>query len=284
MRKINLSTDSESIVAGNGIAGYSGDTGIATAAELNDPEGLGVDSSGNIYIADQGNNVVRKLSTSGIITTFAEDHIRGYSGDGGSATSAELNGPTAVAVDSSGNVYIGDGHNFRVRMVSVSTGVISTVAGDGVYGYTGDGAAATSAEIGVPSAILVDASSDIYIADPDNCVVREVSSSSSYISTFAGNGTCGYSGDGGPATAAELQNPDALSEDATGNIYISDSGCDVIREVSTSSGDIGTVAGDGTSGYSGDGGSATSAQLSEPAGLAFDSSGDLFVADYGNYV
>ncbi len=244
--------------AGNGTLGYSGDGGLATKAELNDPAGVALDSSGDIFIADEFNQVIREVvesnsatslyhvSVGDIITvagTFSAGFTGGYSGDKGPATSAELNNPTGVALDSAGDIFIADYDNNRIREVvespsvatalGVAKGDIVTVAGDGTSGYTGDGHAATKAELDSPSGVAVDAAGDLFIADSSNNVVREVVQSSGDIITVAGDGTLGYGGDGGPATSAYLDYPWAVALDAAGDLFIADSGNNVIREVVT---------------------------------------------------
>jgi hypothetical protein len=260
IRKVTASTGDISTIAGNGTQGFSGDGGSATSAELDEPLGIAVDSSGNLYIADSNNNRIRKVNTSGTISTVAGNGTEGFSGDGGLATSAELNEPYAVGVDSSGNLYISDGFNHRIRKVNTS-GYISTVAGNGTYGYSGDGGPATSAEISVPSGLAFDSSNNVYLADNGNYVVRKITVSTGYITTVVGNGTRGFSGDGGPATSAELTQIGGVALDSSNNIFVVDIDNYRIREVSASSGDINTVAGDGTDGFSGDGGPATSAEI-----------------------
>jgi len=185
-------------------------------------------------------------------------------------------------MDTTGNVYIADLSDYRVRMVAASTGIITTVAGNGSGGYSGDGGAATSAKLNAPDGVAVDSSGNIYIADVNNDVVREVLASTGVISTVAGNGVLGYSGDGGAATSAKLQYPVGLAVDSSGNIYIADSWNFSIREVSASTGDISTVAGNGHNGYSGDGGAATSAMLSKATDVTLDNSGNLYIADIDN--
>ena len=269
-------------VAGNGTQGYSGDGGAATSAELSFPYGVPVDASGNIYIADSFNNRIRKVSPNGIITTVAGNGTQGYSRDGGAATSAELGQPFGVAVDGSGNIYIADVVNNRIRMVTASTGIITTVAGNGTLGSSGDGGAATSAELLDPTGVALDGSGNLYIADRANDRIRKVTASTGIITTVAGNGTQGYSGDGGAATSAELSGPFAVTVDASGNIYIADEYNQRIRKVTVSTGIITTVAGNGTQGYSGDGGAATSAELSNVLSVAVDASGNIYFADTNN--
>jgi sugar lactone lactonase YvrE len=268
-------------IAGNGTNGFSGDGGVAYAAELNYPSNAVLDASGNIFIADQSNNRIRKVSTS-IITTIAGNGIYGYTGDGGAATSSELYNPQGLALDASGNIFIADTYNNRLRKVTVSTGIITTVAGNGTQGSIGDGGAATAAELSLPMGVALDASGNIFIVDQGSNKIRKVTVSTGIITTVAGNGTQGYSGDGGAATSAQLQFPKSVALDASGNIFIADGGNNRIRKVTVSTGIITTVAGNGTQGFSGDGGVATAAELHSPSGVALDASGNIFIADQFN--
>src|SRR5208283_3417442 len=228
--EVNLSTGVITTLAGNGTAGYSGDGGPATAAELDYPAGVAVDASGNLYIADTNNQRVREVNNStGMITTVAGSGNFAL-GDGGPATAAFLNNPMGVAVDASGNLYIADTRNERIREVKLSTGVITTVAGNGTYGYSGDNGPATAAELEGPQGVVVDASGNLYIADLFSNVIREVNPGTGVITTVAGARTPDYSGDNGPATAAGLSDPDGVAVDASGNLYIADTGNNVIRE------------------------------------------------------
>ncbi|MHB8514405.1 MAG: NHL repeat-containing protein [Dehalococcoidia bacterium] len=269
--------------AGNGTAAFSGDGGPATSASLYLPSGVAVDSAGNLYIADQYNCRVRKVA-GGIISTVAGNGACAYGGDGGPATSASLNQPYGVAVDSAGNLYIADTINCRVR--KVAAGIISTVAGNGAVksdGHCtsgGDGGPATSASLDEPTGIAVDSAGDLYIGD--SCHVRKVAGG--IISTIAGVGTglpngCGYSGDGGPATSAWLFGPEGVAVDSAGDLYIADSGNCRVRKVA--GGVISTVAGKGACKYGdyGDGGPATSTSLRFPSSVAVDSAGNLYIAD-----
>ncbi len=262
--------------AGNGGFGHTGDGGPAIDATLAAPEGTALDSAGNLYIADSKNNCVRKVNPSGIISTIAGNGTAGYSGDGGAATSAQLNGPFAVAVDSVGNLYIGEEWNQRVRKVN-SAGIISTFAGNGIQGFSGDGGAATNAEINFPLGIAPDNDGNVFIVDSDNSRIRKVNSSG-IISTVAGSGTYGYSGDGGPATSAEIGYPYGIAVDSNDNFYFADYYFQRIRKVDLA-GIISTVAGNGNVGYGGDGGEATGAELNFPVGVAVDGGGNVYIAD-----
>jgi sugar lactone lactonase YvrE len=246
---------------------------MANAIALSNPPSVAVDSAGNIYVAAPPQNRVYQIATNGAVTILAGNGFAGYSGDGGPANTAQLSNPRGVAVDSSGNVYIADSNNVRIRQVS--SGMITNVAGTGVLGYSGDNGPATSAQIFSPNGIAVDSAGNLYIAD-SGARVRKVSGG--IITTVAGNGTFGFSGDGGPATSAQLSNPIAVAVDSVGSLYIAD-GCR-IREVS--GGIINTVAGNGMCGYAGDGGPATSAEISFAAGVAADSAGNFYIADTGN--
>ena len=291
-------TGNVTLVAGTGshagLNGSLGDGGPAISANLILPSGVAVDSSGNIFIADRTYCRIREISAqAGIISTVAGTGSCSYSGDGGSATSATLNNPSGVALDSSGNIIIADTNNCLVRKISASTGVISTLAGTppdttGLLhcGYSGDGGSATSAKLGFPNGVAVDGSGNFIVADTTNCAVREISASADTISTVAGTGSCGYSGDGALATSAQLNQTYGVALDRSGNILIADTFNCLVREVSISNGAISTVAGDYSlgCGYSGDGASATTSQLNEPYGLAVDSAEDIFIADYKNSV
>ena len=263
-------------VAGTCEGGYSGDGGPALSAQLNYPEGVAADAAGNLYIADQNNNRIRKVSSTGTITTIAGNGSAGFSGDNGPATSAQLNSPSGVALDSFGNLYIADQNNNRIRMVSPA-GAITTVAGNGSPGYSADNVPATSSELNYPTGVAADSSGNLYIADTLNNRIREVSGGT--ITTVAGNGTYNHTGDGGPATSAELYNPQGVALDSNGTLYIADTDNNCIRAVSR--GTITTVAGT-TQNFSGDGGPATSAKLDDPGGVATDPAGNVYIADSAN--
>jgi sugar lactone lactonase YvrE len=255
-----------STVAGDGKEAYNGDAIQATQAGT-DPYGVAVDSSGNLYIADTGNQRIRMVNPAGVISTVAGNGTAGYSGDGGPATSAMLDDAFGIAVDGSGNLYIADYNNGRVRKVTPD-GVISTVAGNGTAGYSGDGGPATSAEVWGPYSLAVDGSDNLYIADSANNRIRKVTPAGT-ISTVAGNGTAGYSGDGGAATSAQLWVPLGVAVDSNGNLYIADNYNNAIRKV-TSAGVISTI-------------SQASVGLINPEGVAVDNLGGLlYVADTNN--
>jgi hypothetical protein len=235
-------------IAGNGDPGFGGDGYSATSiyTELYDPYDVFIDKLGNIYIADTYNNRIREINTSGIIFTIAGDGTQGYGGDGGPATAACLNYPHGVYVDNSQNIYISDIGNNAIRKINAS-GIITTIAGMGVAGFSGDGGQATSAELYNPWSVCTDDTSNIYIADERNQRIRKINSSG-IISTYAGNGynslSGGYSGDGGPATAAEFSDPIFLFMDGSNNMLIADYGNGRIRQIN-SSGIISTIAGNG---------------------------------------
>lgn len=268
-------------------SGFSGDNAVATAAQLKTPLGLALDAAGNLYVADSANNRIRRVdATTGNITTVAGTGTACATaslpcGDGGKAISALLNGPQAVRLDLSGNLYILDKGDHAVRKVSAVTGNITTVAGTlGTSGYTGDGSAATSAKLNGPRGLFVDNGGNLFIADSGNAVVREVSAMSGVITTFAGGGTS--LGDGGPATSAQFSNPRGLAVDAAGSLYVADMGAYRIRRIDAATGTITTVAGTGTvctAAPCGDGGMATSAQLAGPQDVVLTPAGDLLFTD-----
>jgi uncharacterized protein (TIGR03437 family) len=273
-------------VAGNGVASYSGDGGPATQATINGATYVATDFLGSLFIADQNNNRIRRVDSGGIITTVAGNGAPGFSGDGGPAAEASLNGPTGVCTDAAGNLYIADEGNFRIRKVDTS-GHITTVAGNGIQAATGDGGKATEASMYVPIRCVVDSTGNLYVTDQSGQKIRMINPAG-IISTFAGTGANAgphslgtYSGDGGSATDAGLNNPTAITVDSTGNIYFSDQYNQRIRKVDKN-GIITTIAGNGTAGYAGDGGPATSAELNYPGGLVVDQNGDLYFCDPNN--
>lgn len=265
-------------IAGTGTGGHSGDGAAATSANFYNPAAIKRDAIGNLYIADYSNHRVRKIDTFGVVTTIAGNGVATYAGDGGAATAASIRQPAGIALDGSGNIYISDNFNNRIRKVDAS-GNISTVAGNGTGGYSGDGGAATAAMINRPTGITTDGSGNIYFADESNHVIRKVTVSTGVISTVAGNGIAGYSV--GVATGASLKQPKDVAVDASGNIYIADWMNHRVRMVNTS-GNIVDLAGDGTMGFTGDGYAATAARVNKPIAVWIDASGNLLVADNGN--
>ena len=265
---IQIANDIITTVAGNGTAGYSGDGGPAVAAQMI-PDAVAFDAAGNFYIAD-GNRVRKVDALTGIINKVAGNGLQGDSGDGGPATAAEFVA-SRIALDSHGNLYIADAFANRVREVDAATGIITTVAGNGTQGYSGDGGAATAATLNVPRGIDFDSAGNLYIVDSGNKVVREVDHSTGDIATVTGAGT-----------ASGLSDPDGIAVDTAGNLYVADMGTDSVRKVVLSTGVMTTVAGNGTPGYTGDGFAATSAQLDAPGDLAVDSAGNLYIADFNN--
>jgi trimeric autotransporter adhesin len=268
-------------LVGTGQAAFSGDGGPASAATLHWPHGVAVDPAGaGLFIADSANHRIRRVDlASGVITTVAGGPIAGWAGDGGPATAAQLQDPKAVWVAPSGDLYIADSGNERIRRVDPS-GTISTIAGTGVQGFSGDGGPALAAQFDGPRALAGDGAGNLYVADDNNNRVRRIDPSG-IVSTLAGTGTAAFSGDGGPARAAELNHPRGVAVDSRGNVFIADSMSHRIRMVD-SSGVISTVAGCGRQGFGGDGGPATVARLFEPRGVAVNAAGHLFVADTYN--
>jgi hypothetical protein len=269
-----------STFAGNGYFGYSGDGGPATKASFTLAYGLAFDKSGDLYIADSENDCIRMVTPAGIVSTVAGIGGNfGYSGDNGLAIDAKLNVPGGVAIDAAGDIYIADTNNYRVRKVTPG-GIISLVAGNGTPGYSGDGGLATAAELNNPTTVAIDGNGNLFIADSENNRIRKVTPAG-IISTYAGNGVKAYGGDNGPATSAALNLPYGVAVDASGNVYIADSLNNRVRQV-TPAGIITTIVGDGVPSFSGDNGPATSAGLDYPASLAFDASGNLYIADLVN--
>ena len=320
-------------IAGTGDGGFGGDGGPATEAQLNFPQGLAVDTAGTIFVADGYNHRVRRIDINGVITTLAGMGDRGYGGDGGPATEAQLFEPRDVATDAVGNVFVADTRNQRIRKIDIN-GVITTLAGTGVFGYGGDGGPAMEAQLSIPTGVAVDANGSVLVADTGNSRVRKIHPDGT-IATLAGTGLRtpdydqrpassaildwpwglvsdslgnlyfadtnqdrvwkldttgivtvfagqrqrerGFSGDGGPATQARLFSPRNLSIDGMGNIYVVDLGNARVRKIDTN-GVITTIAGTGEWGYSGDGQLATEAQLDLPTGIAVDSAGNVYVA------
>jgi hypothetical protein len=314
-------------VAGNGTGGFGGDGGPGTAAELQDPRGVAMDSAGNLAIADYGNGVLRLVAahastfygqamTTGDIYTIGgvpgDMGLEAFSGDGGPALRAEFDGPDGMTVDPAGDMLIADQQNERIRMVAARSGTfygqamiagdVYTVAGNGTLGYSGDGGPATKAALKFPGGVAADQAGNLVVADTYNSRIRVVAAKSgtfygkamttAHIYTVAGNGTAGFTGDGGPATSAEVNFPERVTVDPTGNLVISDGFNNRVRVVAAKTGtfygkamtkgDIYTIAGNGTAGFGGDGGPATSAELNDQEGVSADGAGNVLIADLFN--
>lgn len=272
------------LYAGDGTGAFAGDGGTALSAQVRLPSDIFIDASGNKYIADANNHCIRKVTGGGTISTVVgTGGTSGFAGDGGLATAARLNQPGAVCLDNTGNMYIADATNHRIRKVDAATGIISTIAGNGTASTTGDGGLATAATINFPYGIAIDNNGDIYFSESSSHVIRKITVSTGIISTYAGTiGTAGSSGDGGAATSARLNFPRDICFDGAYNLYIADRVNNKIRKVTASTGNISTIAGTGTAGSTGDGGLATAARLRGPFGVSVDATGNIFIADATN--
>lgn len=278
-----------STVAGTSPAGYGGDGGPATQAQMHEPRMMTFDAVGVMYIADTFNQLIRKVDTSGTITTVAgkftgfvprdeADCVPNFSGDGGPATEATLSCPHSVAVDGTGNIFIADSANHVIRKVEPG-GLITTVAGQGgLSGDSGEGGPATQAKIQGPKGIVLDRQGNLLIADSGNDKIKKLDPATGTITTIAGTGTPGGAGDGGPATQAQIQEPRTIAVGPDGSLYIAEPTAHRIRRVDPT-GTITTFAGTGRGGFSGDGGPATQARLNFPRGVGVDGAGNLFIAD-----
>ena len=262
--------------AGTGVGGYDGDGGLATAAKLKGPYSIVVDGLGNVYIGDESSSI-RKVGTTGFISTFAGTGVAGYDGDGGPATNAKISVAHGLALDAGGNMYFADIENNRIRRISAD-GIISTIAGTGVSTYNGDNIPATNANLFSPSGVAVDQSGNVFVTDSRNQRIRKIDNTG-MITTVAGVGTAGYSGDGFAATSAQLKNPMGICTDKSGSVFFSDVLNDRVRKVDID-GQIATVAGNGLSVLSGDGGPATSAGVPTPIGLAQDAVGNMYICSF----
>jgi sugar lactone lactonase YvrE len=254
----------------------------ATTVPLLLPGGLAYDGAGNLYFAETANHVIRRVSSTGVLSTVAGNTVQGFFGDGGPATSAELDSPSSVALDSAGDLFIADAHNHRIRRVDAATGVITTFAGTGVSGLSPNGTAAAKTQLDLPQALAFDAQQNLYFADARTHVVRRIDHATGVVTTVAGNGTQGFSGDGGAAIQAEIDSPSGIAIDSAGNLFLADTHNQRVRRVDAATGIIASVAGTGQPGFSGDGGSGAAAALRLPRGLAIDASGDLFLVDSAN--
>ena len=273
-----------SLFAGNGVLGYTGDGGQATGAELYHPLWLSLDNAGNLYFLDQNATCVRKVDGSGVITTiipYTSITDQPPTGDGGPLSAATFTTITSFVPDNAGNFYISDNFAGEIRKVNAS-GIITTIAGTGVPGFSGDGGPATSAQLKAPYQVSFDQAGNIYIPDVGNNRIRKIDAAG-IITTVAGNGTVGSSGDGGPAVNAEFYGAWQVIFDNSGNMYIADAANNRVRKVNTT-GIISDYAGTGVYGYSGDGGPATAAEMTNISGIALDNGGNLYIADEQNYV
>jgi sugar lactone lactonase YvrE len=290
IREILASNGTITTLSGDGMVGYNGNNIPAITSQLSNPTSVSVDDSGNVYFADNGNNMIREINKAGNILKIAGNGTGGYSGDGGPAGKAQLSGPDGITVNDSGYVFIADEYNNRIRKVNPVTNTITTIAGKGNAGYSGDGGYATNAELFYPVDIAIDSKGNIFIADMINDRIREINAVSHGIKTVAGNGynstkwSGGFSGDGGLATLAELNQPQGVAVDNNNNLYIADTWNYRIRKVNLTTGKISTIAGNGNWGYSGDGGPATVAELSPPTSVKVDAFGSIYIADFYNNV
>ena len=274
-----------STVAGNGSTGNAGDGGQATAAQLNMSGGGGlyVDKAGNIFISNTTGMTIRKVTAStGIISTICGTTVGGYSGDGGPASAAKVQGPLGICEDTSGNIYFADGGNNRIRRIDAGTGIITTIIGTGSGAYSGDGGLGISARVYIPRDVMADIYGNLYIADYGNNKIRKYVIATGIITTLAGTGTAGNSGDGGPATAALLYYPARLAFDGSNNLYIADQFNNRVRKVNLTTGIISPTIATGTSGFSGDGGPSISGKMTQTAGIAITKNGHIYVSDISN--
>ena len=270
-------------IAGTGTQGFSGDSGAATAAALDSPQGLALDTADNLYLADTHNHRIRRLNLStGIITTIAGTGTPGFSGDNGPAATGQLNLPTALALDKANNLYLADTANDRIRRIDSTTGIITTIAGTGTQAFSGDNGPAINANIDSPTGLAFDSANNLYLADTHNHRIRRIDATTGIITTIAGTGTAGFSGDATAASSATLALPHGLTIDPVGNLYLADTANHRIRRIDATTGLITTIAGDGTQAFDGDNAAAISASLNSPRATAISPSNLITLADTAN--
>lgn len=270
-----------STVAGTGSGSYGGDGGPATSARLHWPHDVEVDGAGNVWIADSANHRIRMVSPDGIIRTVVGTGAGGFNGDGRPGTETRINRPKGLEITAT-TLWFSDGDNNRIRVLDLATGVVRTVAGTGPRGSSGDGGPALLARLSGPRMIALDAAGNLYIADSFNHRIRRLGADG-VMTTVAGTGVAGFSGDGGPATQARLSEPRGLTVGDDGNLYIADTANARVRRVDVATGVITTLVGDGAKRFAGDGGQAILASLRNPRGVSFDAQGRLLIADTLNH-
>ncbi len=271
-------------IAGDGITQYIGDGYPATIFSLAQPYGICEDKNGTIYVADFADHRIRKINIQDTLFTFCGTGTSGYSGDGGLIDTAKIRNPSGICIDTAGNLYITEWYNNVVRKVDKSTHIVTTVCGTGAYGFSGDNGPATNAHLADPYASCIDNEGNIYIPDAGNNRIRKVDMHTGTITTVAGSGVMGFSGDNMPATNAKLSNPMGVCVDSLGNIYIADNGNHRIRKVDAITGIITTIAGNGVQGYFGDGGLAINSLIAQPNAICNDRFGNIYFSDFGNNV
>lgn len=283
VRRVDVATGTIATIAGTGKNGFNGDGKLALESDLSEPINVAIDGKGNIFVVEK-NHRIRKIDiTTSVMTTVAGNGVAGFKGDTGLALNAQLNSPTALVIDSVGNLFIADTLNQRIRRIDAQTKSISTIAGNGKAGFSGDGGQATNASLNNPVGLALDSNNNLLIAD-DNHRIRSVNLQSGIITTLAGSGKVGFKGDGKLAKKASFQFPKSVAVDKDNNIFVADSGNNRIRRIDSRSGIISTVAGNGTDQYAGDNGLAIKASLSMPTNIALDKENNLFITDKKNNV